>query len=83
MTISLAAHQEQFVRRLVKGGRFNNASEVVRDALRALEEKEAAYLNPPPLPPGTLERIYRRETKAEKRLIEAAAKASVTPEEAE
>jgi antitoxin ParD1/3/4 len=36
----LGEHFEQFINAQVKGGRYNNASEVVRDALRLLEDQE-------------------------------------------
>ncbi len=37
---SLGKHYEAFVQAQLAGGRYNNASEVVRDALRLLEERE-------------------------------------------
>jgi len=45
----LAKENEQFIERMVRQGRFNNQSEVVRDALRRMERAENGYLNPPPL----------------------------------
>ena len=58
MAHALAKENEAFIRRMVKSGRYNNQSEVVRAALRRLEEDEASYLNPPPLTPAQAERIY-------------------------
>ncbi|EGF91390.1 hypothetical UPF0156 family protein [Asticcacaulis biprosthecium C19] len=37
---SLGRHFEGLVKRLVADGRYNNASEVVRDGLRMVEERE-------------------------------------------
>lgn len=39
-SISLGGHFESFIAQSIKEGRFNNASEVVRAALRLLEEEE-------------------------------------------
>jgi antitoxin ParD1/3/4 len=38
--INLTEHWDQFVQRQVSTGRYSNASEIVRDALRLLEEQE-------------------------------------------
>lgn len=39
-SVALSSHFEQFVRRQVESGRFNNASEVVRAGLRLLEDQQ-------------------------------------------
>ena len=39
-TYSVGAHYSSFIARQVEGGRFNNASEVVRAGLRMLEDYE-------------------------------------------
>jgi antitoxin ParD1/3/4 len=40
MNVSLTPELEAMIRQRVESGRYNNASEVVRDALRHLEEHE-------------------------------------------
>ena len=39
-SLSLGEHWESFIRREVSSGRYGTASEVVRDGLRALEERK-------------------------------------------
>lgn len=41
VTVSLGPHYEEFIQENIAGGRYNNASEVIRAALRRLEEDEA------------------------------------------
>lgn len=40
---TLGSHFEKLIKDLVLAGRYNNASEVVRDALRSLEERERRF----------------------------------------
>ena len=80
MSHALTDHYEQVIDRLLKTGRFANRSEVVRAGLKALEEKYLEdYLHPPPLKPGTLERIYRKQSRKEQEGELAAARASHRP----
>jgi antitoxin ParD1/3/4 len=44
MNISITEDLAGYVRKKVKSGRYNNASEVVRDALRRMEEEDARAL---------------------------------------
>ena len=41
MTVALGPHYEDFIQSTIASGRYNNASEVVRAALRRLEDDEA------------------------------------------
>ena len=41
-SIALGSHYEAFIRKQLDSGRYNNASEVVRAALRLLEDFEAS-----------------------------------------
>lgn len=44
MNISMTDQLAEYVREKVKSGRYNNASEVVRDAIRRMEEADARAL---------------------------------------
>jgi putative addiction module CopG family antidote len=61
MGYALAKEQQRYVTRLVKSGRFNNQSEVIREAIRRMEREETAYLTPAPLTPAQVEAIYGAE----------------------
>lgn len=39
-SVALGSHFEEFMKKLLESGRFNNASEVVRAGLRLLEDEE-------------------------------------------
>lgn len=39
-SLSLGEHWEQFIKNEIAGGRYGSASEVVRDALRFMEERK-------------------------------------------
>ena len=41
VTVSLGKHYEDFIQSNIKSGRYNNTSEVIRAALRKMEEDEA------------------------------------------
>ena len=64
MNVALTSHFEDFIRQLIGTGRYNNASEVVRAALRELQQKEGEVF-----PPGSLKHLYSSaENAAESRL---------------
>ncbi len=44
MNVSITDHLAGYVRKKVKSGRYNNASEVVREALRRMEDEDARSL---------------------------------------
>ena len=44
MNVSVTDHLAEYVRARVKSGRYNNASEVVREALRRMEDEDARTL---------------------------------------
>jgi len=58
MAFALAKEQKQFIVRMIRKGRFNSQSEVVREALRRMENSESDYLLPPPLTLAQVENIY-------------------------
>lgn len=43
MNVSLTPQLEEYVRRKVESGLYNSASEVVRESLRLLEERDRLY----------------------------------------
>ena len=61
MAVTLTNYADDLINRLVRSGRYNNRSEVVRAGLRLLEEKEFGYLNALPLSERALLRAYRRQ----------------------
>jgi antitoxin ParD1/3/4 len=44
MNVSIGERWQGFVERMVSGGRYGSASEVVREGLRLVEEREAKLL---------------------------------------
>ena len=79
MAFALAKEQTKFIDRMIRSGRYNSQSEVVRAALRRLEEEESDYLTPPALTVAQTERIYgpNREAEAGERSFGRSAFASV------
>ena len=66
MAFALAKENEAFIERMLKLGRFNNQSEVVREALRRMERDENSYLNPRPLNEEQLREIYGPNPQADR-----------------
>jgi len=69
MAYALAKENEVFIQKMVKLGRFNNQSEVVREALRRMEREENSYLNPPPLTDEERRRCFAPNAKEDAREI--------------
>ncbi|MDE0150265.1 MAG: type II toxin-antitoxin system ParD family antitoxin [Rhodospirillaceae bacterium] len=70
MNVSLTATLEEFVRRKVASGLYNNASEVVREALRMLIERESGAMpdvRAGPLRETVLERLQAAESEVRQR----------------
>ena len=61
MAHTLTDYSNDLIGRLIRSGRYNNQSEVVRAGLRLLEEDEFGYLNSRPLTESELTRAYRRQ----------------------
>jgi putative addiction module CopG family antidote len=60
MAFALAKEQKQFISKMIRRGSFNNQSEVVREALRRMQDAESDYLTPPPLTAAQVKSIYGR-----------------------
>jgi putative addiction module CopG family antidote len=43
MNVTITAESEEFVKRKIASGRFSSAEEVVREGLRALQQKEVLW----------------------------------------
>ena len=59
MNVALTALWEGFIRQLIDSGRYNNASEVVRTALRKLQETEGEVFAA-----GSLKHLYTKDENA-------------------
>jgi len=67
MAFALAKEQKQFISRMIRKGRFNSQSEVVREALRRMRDTESDYLNPLTLTSAQVESIYGHNKNEEAR----------------
>jgi predicted nucleotidyltransferase len=70
MNVSLTVELEKYVRRKVASGLYNNASEVIREALRALLEREGEPARTPGKKPPKREEILATLATLEKPLRE-------------
>jgi len=76
MAVALTSSNKQTLRRLLKTGRWNNESEILRYGLY-LVEKELVSQDLSPIPPGALSSAYAELSAEEKAEEEAMAKASL------
>lgn len=70
MNISLTPELEKYIRHKVASGLYNNASEVIREALRALLERERAPARALASKPPTKREVFARLADLEKPLRE-------------
>ena len=70
MNVSLTSELEKYVRRKVASGLYNNASEVIREALRALLEREGEPARTPGRKPPKKDEILTALATLEKPLRE-------------
>jgi len=79
MAFALGKEQAAFIDRMISIGRFNNQSEVVREALRRLQRaEEEDYLRPSPITATEARRVYRSNAQWER--VERALAGRVKPE---
>ena len=79
MNVALTSRFEQLIDDLIATGRYNNASEVVRAGLRALEaneKTEGALI----YPPGSLAKLYTPAKNRKEKLTARASTLKVEPE---
>ena len=85
MAHTLTEPQKQLIQQLLKVGRWNNESEILRYGLhlvaREVESEQERSLEP--FPPGVLARAYRRLTPKERKAERAMARASAGPQKGE
>ena len=75
MNVSLTPKLEEFIREKVSSGLYNNASEVVREALRLLVKRENTSIDTSLTTPLTKEEIHRQISSLEKPLRNRGVKA--------
>jgi len=79
MNVALTKHYEQLIDNLISSGRYNNASEVVRAGLRALEVNESGEQKLI-FPPGSLRKFYTPAENRKERMTARASSLKVEPE---
>lgn len=81
MSASVTSSQKRLVKQLLKIGRWNNESEIIRYGLHlvAKEIERDQERNLDPYPPGFLAKAYRKLGKADSEVDRALANASAYP----
>ena len=78
MSATIAAPQKQLVQRLLKRGRFNNASEIIRHGLELVRmEMEREELSP--YPDSALAEAYRQSSRQDQETDATLGRASARP----
>lgn len=78
MNCVLTKENQRQIKALIKSGRFNNRSEVLRAGLWSLMREERSYLHPPALTQKQLEEIYAPDKEADAEELAAARASSRT-----
>lgn len=85
MTHTFSAPQKRLIQKLLKAGRWNSESEIIRHGLQlvASEVKRQPAPSLEPYPAGLLTRAYRRRTPRDREEEAALAQASAGPQKGE
>ena len=82
MAATVAMPQKKLLRRLMKSGRWNSESEIVRYGIE-LVRREIEHENYAPYPPGVLAKAYAQMSEGDWKEEEAMARALARPEPGE
>lgn len=78
MSATIAAPQKELVQRLLKSGRWNNASEIIRHGLE-LVRREVEREELSPYPDSALAEAYRQSKREDRELDSKLGRASARP----
>ena len=71
LNVSLTTELEALIHQKVKSGRYHSASEVVREALRLLEQRDRAWDEELQAARAEIERRYRKSVSKDARFLDA------------
>ena len=85
MTHTFTAPQKRLIQKLLKAGRWNTESEIIRHGLQLVASEMKRQPAPPlePYPTGLLARAYRRRTPRDREEEAVLAQASAGPQKGE